>query len=136
MPADQEGLRQLLDGTLRLQPCSAGNSLRSAALLGGFYKWYAENGMHIEEAKRTALVWAGMRSPEQRRQAAASVRMLGKTAERMRAGDLDALLCDAGIALPEGLSDREGFVCLTEDLSKLLMPEIFKNSKPIMNISR
>ena len=134
--ADVESLESLLDGLLLFQPCSAGNSLRMAALGGELYKWYIENPQAGEAAKQAALAWGSKRCPEERHQAAVNVRMLGKAAERMREVELSALLYDAGITLPGDSRDKEGFVYLTEAISKVLWPEIFKKHAEIMNNSR
>lgn len=134
--ADVERLESLLDDMLHFQPCSAGNSLRMAARGGELYKWYAENPQSSEEAKRVALTWGSKKRREERRQAAVNVRLLGKAAERMREEELCALLYDAGITLQGDMRDKEGFVYLTEAISKVLWPEIFKKQAEIMNISR
>ena len=129
-------LKLLLSETLELQPYSAGSSLRLAALGGSFYRWYAENPAQTEKAKQTALLWGGKRSGEERRQAAEMIRMLGMVSEQLQEEELHTLLCDAGIALPEGIPDKEGFVCFMEALSRVLLLEIFKNQREILNISR
>ncbi len=134
--ADRERLESLLDGILLLQPCSAGNTFRVAALGGGFYHWYMETPRASEAAKQAALAWGSKRTREERQQAAVNVKMLGKAAERMREEDIRALLCDAGIELPEEMPDREGFVLFTEAVSRVLLAGIFKERGEIMNISR
>ena len=134
--ADAERLESLLDGLLLFQPYSAGNSLRMAALGGELYKWYIENPQPSEAAKRAALTWGRKKRGEERRQAAVNVRLLGKAAEKMREEELCALLYDAGIALHGDAWDKEGFVCLTEAISKALWPEIFKKHAEKMNNSR
>ncbi len=134
--ADVERLESLLDGLLLFQPCSAGNSLRMALLGGGLYKWYIENPQSSEAAKQAALIWGSRRRGEERRQAALNLKLLGKAAERMGEEELCALLYDAGVTLQGDAGDKEGFVCLTEAISKVMWPEIFKKHAEIMNISR
>ena len=134
--ADRSRLESLLDGILLLQPCSAGNSLRVAALGGELYHWYAENPQAGEAAKQAALAWGSNRRPDERQQAAVYVRMLGKAAERMREEEIRALLWDAGIEMSEETPDKEGFIQFTEAVSRVLLAEIFKEQAEIMNITR
>ncbi len=133
--ADLEELAGLLDAALQLQPCTAGNSLRMAALGGGIYKWYAENPDSFGSAKKAALVWGSKKREEERRQAASAVRLLGQAAERMGDAELRMLLEDAGVEWTEPAGDMQGFLRLTEAVARSLTPEIFKGRAEIMNIS-
>lgn len=133
---DKVGLKQLLDDTLQLQPCTAGCSLRLAVLGGSFYRWYIDNAGQSEAAKQAALAWRAERCVEERRQAAAVILSLRKAAEHVREEELLALLDDAGIVIPEGEGYKEGFLYLTDAVSRVLLTEIFKNHSEIMNNSR
>ena len=81
--ADRERLESLLDGILLLQPCSAGNTFRVAALGGGFYHWYMETPRASEAAKQAALAWGSKRTREERQQYLEDVNHVAETLHRL-----------------------------------------------------
>ena len=131
---DMEGLMELLDRAGELQPCSAGSSLRAAALAGGLLEWLGAGPVPEELARRAALRWAAGKSPSERLEAGRALRLLGDAARRMGEEELRALLEDAGCPLPEESPEKDEYLRLTEALSLALTGEIFKNNGENMNI--
>ena len=132
---DAEGLRELLDRAAEGQPCTAGSSLRLSALAGELLYWLSENPGGTEAAREIALSWAARRTEAQGRRAAGTMSLLNEAAARMGEEELEGLLEDAGFPLPEPCPEKEAFLALTEELSRSLLPGIFKNPGEIMNIS-
>ncbi len=133
---NSEEIAEILEYTLHMQPCSAGDSLRLAALAGKLLCWQAAHPGGSGEARRAALAWAGQHSALERSKAAGVLRLLHSAAQRMDSRELLFLLLDAGVELRLEESDRDGFMRLAESLSRALEGEIFKKSTEIMNISR
>ena len=133
---DTESLRLLLDKAGDDQPCTAGSSLRASALAGGLLLWLAENPAGQEAARQTALAWAAEKGPEARQKAGRKLHLLYEAAGRMKKEELEALLADAGFRIPAQCPGKEAFLALTEELSRALTPEIFKNQGEKVNISR
>lgn len=131
-----DGIPEILEDTLNMQPCSAGSSLRLASLAGKLLRWQAAHPGGSGEAQRAALAWAGRHSDSERSEAAGVLRLLHDGAKRMNGGELRALLLDAGVELRAEEWDMDGFMRLTESLSRALEGEIFKNPAEKMNISR
>ena len=127
---NSEEITEILEYTLHMQPCSAGDSLRLAALAGKLLCWQAAHPGGSGEARRAALAWAGKHSASERSKAAGVLRLLHSAAQRMNSRELLSL----ELRLEE--SDRDGFMRLAESLSRALEGEIFKKSTEIMNISR
>ena len=133
--ANAEELMLLLDRAVEDRSCTAGSSLRVAALAGGLLHWLSETEAGPEEARRIALAWAEKRGGTERHRAGRTMHLLREAAERMEERELEALLLDAGFDLPVQGPERERFLALTEELGRTLAPEIFKNPGEIMNIS-
>ena len=133
---NSEAITEILEYTLHMQPCSAGDSLRLAALAGKLLCWQTAHPGGSGEARRSALAWAGKHSASERSKAAGVLRLLHSAAQRMDSRELLSLLLDAGVELRLEESDRDGFMRLAESLSRALEGEIFKKSTEIMNISR
>ena len=133
---NSEEIAEILEYTLHMQPCSAGDSLRLAALAGKLLCWQTAHPGGSGEARRSALAWAGKHSASERSKAAGVLRLLHDAAQRMDSRELLSLLLDAGVELRLEESDRDGFVRLAESLSRALEGKICKKSTEIMNISR
>ena len=109
----------IMDAAAKQQPCTAGSSLRLAALGSGLLGWLADHPGQQAEALRLAADWAVHQDREMLRQAARTFRLLGDCALHMGEEELHSLLYDAGCSLTDpGLSRRELF-SLIEELTRV-----------------
>ena len=131
---DLEGLMELLDRAGDMQPCTAGSSLRAAALAGGLLEWLGADPVPVDWARKAALRWAADKSPSERLRAGRTLRLLNDAAARMGEEELGSLLEDAGCPLPEACPEKDEYLRLTEALFLALTGEIFKNNGENMNI--
>ena len=128
----KERFLHLLDSASRQQQCTAGSSLRLAALGGELLRWLTNHPGQQQEALRVAGEWAGRQNGDAARQAARSFRWLSECSLRMEEEDLRLLLYDAGCSLPDQGPSREEFSDFTESLVLVLdanYSEILKNNE-------
>ena len=97
---NSEEIAEILEYTLHMQPCSAGDSLRLAALAGKLLCWQAAHPGGSGEARRAALAWAGKHSASERSKAAGVLRLLHSSPQRMDSREMLSLLLDAGAKNP------------------------------------
>lgn len=103
-------LLAIMDAAAKQQPCTAGSSLRLAALGGGLLDWLADHPGQQAQALRLAADWAVHQDREMLRQAARTFRLMGECALHLGEEELRSLLYDAGCSLTDpGLSRGELF---------------------------
>ena len=81
--ADLEGLLRILDTAGEQQPCTAGSSLRTAALAGETLRWLSENPVPPGTAGRAALRWGADKSVSERQRVGRTFHLLSEAAGRM-----------------------------------------------------
>ncbi len=135
-PADTEILLTLLDGAAELQPCTAGSSLRLAALAGSLLRWQAENPGITSDIYRSIRVWAVGKEVRELRKIAVNLCRLRSSVRTLTAEELRSLLWDAGFSMPHESPSRNDLCSFLTRLLRMMPPRLFSLSTEKMNIFR
>ncbi len=131
---DAEGLKLLLAGLAKTQPCTAGNSLRLAAMGSGLLQWLAENPGWEKAVQPAVQALKQETGLGEQRKIERTLRLFRDAAERMEEEDLQAILADAGAELTGETPSKREFLSFAEAVSSAMMPEIFINCGKKVNI--
>ena len=134
-PLDTNGLAALLRTAAEPRACSAGSSLRMAALAGGLLCWAQQNPASKSEEELSAAIRRAELSDDELHRCFASLRLLEDAALRMEEEQLQALLRDAGCEAEPAVPDRDELCAFLDSLMACMTQEIFKNSGNRVNIS-